>query len=556
METAIRNPEATPRGGGWTAVAQRHSRWISWVSIGVIVVGLLLMMKQLPLDDLLSQLKAWIAGLGIWGPVVYALIYVVATVFLVPASPITIAGGAAFGLVTGLVASSIASTVGAALAFLVGRYLARDKVARVARKYPRFGAVDRAISEGGWKIVALLRLSPAIPFNLQNYLYGLTAIRFWPYVLTSWLAMLPGAFMYVYIGYLGRASLEAAAEEGSTSVGKWVLWTVGLLATIAVTVYITRLARRMIKEQTDIEQAAPEGDQPAETDQTPHASERRWPWGATAAAVLAVLVLTTTVLSYTKAGVLKGLVGPPPVVPKEAYEVRPDGPSFDHTAFDRLLEKHVRSGGWVDYKGIREDEAKLDEYIAAVADAPFERMGRNEKLALLINAYNAFTIRLILDHWPVDSIKDIPSDKRWEDSRWEIGAHTWSLNEIEHEQIRPKFKDARIHFALVCAAVGCPPLREEAYQADRIDAQLQDQAEYVHSHGRWFRFDPGSGVVKLTKVYSWYRGDFEHLGGSVLDYAAQYAPELRRTLEEGRRPTIEWLPYDWSLNSVGNRPSS
>ena len=111
----------------------------------------------------------------------------------------------------GTIIVSLASTTGAALAFVIARYLARDSVARWVRRSPRFEAIDRAIGEEGWKIVALLRLSPAVPFNLQNYLYGLTKIRFWPCVLTSWAAMLPGTLMYVYLGVVGRAGLEAAS---------------------------------------------------------------------------------------------------------------------------------------------------------------------------------------------------------------------------------------------------------------------------------------------------------------------------------------------------------
>ena len=117
---------------------------------------------------------------------------------------VTVAAGALFGSVVGVVVVSLASTTGAALAFLVARYLARDAVLRWVRRNPRYDAIDRAIGEGGWRVVALLRLSPLVPFNLQNYLYGLTAIRFWPCVLTSWAAMLPGTVVYVYLGHAGR----------------------------------------------------------------------------------------------------------------------------------------------------------------------------------------------------------------------------------------------------------------------------------------------------------------------------------------------------------------
>ena len=229
----------------------RGACWLVFLgSLGVVL-------RTLPVGLLFGQLQAWIATLGVWGPLVFAAFYVLATVLLLPASLLTLAAGAMFGLGIGFLTVSLASTTGAACAFLIARYAARRKVERWARARPKFRAIDLAIDEAGWKIVALLRLSPAIPFNLQNYLYGLTGIKFWPCVLTSWVAMLPGTFMYVYLGYLGRAGAEAAAgDKGGTSAGMWTLRIVGFLATVAVTVYVTRLARAEINKQTAIDEAA------------------------------------------------------------------------------------------------------------------------------------------------------------------------------------------------------------------------------------------------------------------------------------------------------------
>ena len=181
-------------------------------------------------------------------------------------------------------------------------------------------------------------------------------------------------------------------------------------------------------------------------------------------------------------------------------------------------------------------------------------MSRDQKLALLINGYNAFTLRLILDHYPVKSIKDIPADERWDAERWTIGGQTWSLDQIENEQVRPHFKEPRIHFALVCAAVGCPPLRHEAYVADRLEEQLEDQATFAHTHERWFQFNPATNVLRLTSLYSWYRGDFEQVAGSAIHYAARYSPALTQALDVGSGPRIQFLDYDWSLNRKGTPP--
>jgi len=180
-------------------------------------------------------------------------------------------------------------------------------------------------------------------------------------------------------------------------------------------------------------------------------------------------------------------------------------------------------------------------------------LGRDEKLALLINAYNAFTLELILEHYDagkLESIRDIPN--QWTDERWVIAGKTFSLNQIEHEEVRPKFKEPRIHWALVCAAVGCPPLRAEAYTAAKLEKQLEDQTQYVHSHDKWYRLDQADNTVYLTQLYNWYGGDFEQVAGSVLKYVADYDPKLKQILEQGNPPRIKWLDYDWSLNSQEN----
>ncbi len=248
------------------------------------------------------------------------------------------------------------------------------------------------------------------------------------------------------------------------------------------------------------------------------------------------------------------LFGPPAVQSNEAYEHRSDGPTFDHSTFDALLRKHVDEHGWIHYKGFKEDGPALDKYLASIRNAPFDKLDRDEKLTLLINAYNAFTIQLIIENLPLDSIRDIPDAKRWDATRWNIGGNIWSLNEIEHEQIRPKFEEPLIHFALVCAARSCPPLRNGAYTADRLDEQLASQAKYAHTHDRWLRVDTEKETVHMTELYNWYAGDFEQAADSVLAFAASYNDVLARLLEQNPKPRIKWIPYSWDLNSVENRP--
>jgi uncharacterized membrane protein YdjX (TVP38/TMEM64 family) len=229
---------------------KRIPKAIRWASVAVIALGIVVILHRFPVEPAVRKLEDWSEGLGIWGPLAIGLLYVAAVVALLPGSALTLAAGALFGLIGGTIVASLASTTGAALAFLIGRYVARYRIQALLPRYPTFDALDTAISESGWKIVALLRLSPAVPFNLQNYLYGLTGIRFWPYLLTSWLAMLPTTFLYVYLGDLGREGLQAAAGNAkhSRSAAEWAMLIVGLPATVAVTVYLTRLAQKALRQ--------------------------------------------------------------------------------------------------------------------------------------------------------------------------------------------------------------------------------------------------------------------------------------------------------------------
>jgi uncharacterized membrane protein YdjX (TVP38/TMEM64 family) len=232
-----------------SAPKKRSVAAIKCATLVLAVIGAIVALRQFPVVTALDALEERIDQWGVWGPVAFGLVYVVAVVALVPASPLTLAAGAIFGPVIGTITVSLSSTTGAALAFLVARYLARDVIDRRLRHYPKFDAVDKAIGEGGWKVVAMLRLSPAVPFNVQNYLYGLTRIRLWPCVLTSWLTMLPGTMMYVYLGHVGRSGIEAAAGGGQTrSPAEWAIIAVGLLATVGVTLYVARLARRALRQ--------------------------------------------------------------------------------------------------------------------------------------------------------------------------------------------------------------------------------------------------------------------------------------------------------------------
>jgi uncharacterized membrane protein YdjX (TVP38/TMEM64 family) len=201
--------------------------------------------------DVLFRFASWVQSLGPWGPAVFILGYVVATVFLAPGWILTMGSGILFGLAGGTLYTLIGATLGASASFLIARYVARGPVERRIAGNPRFAAIDRAVGREGFKIVALLRLSPVFPFNLLNYALGLTRVRFLHYVAAS-VAMLPGTLLYVYygkaIGSLAALDRGAQVERG---VEYWIFLGLGLLATVAVTAYVTRLAGKALRKEIE-----------------------------------------------------------------------------------------------------------------------------------------------------------------------------------------------------------------------------------------------------------------------------------------------------------------
>ena len=237
----------------------RRGRLVVTLLAIVLGVGLLIVAGRY-LGGYVPRFAQWVQSLGVWGPVVFILGYAAATVAFVPGVLLTLAAGAIFGLGPGTVYTLIGATFGASLAFLVARYVARAAIEKRIAGNSRFQAIDRAVGREGFKIVALLRLSPIFPFNLLNYALGLTQVRFLSYF-AACAAMLPGTLLYVYYG-TAAGNLASALAGGGKQKGasSWVLLGIGLLATVAVTTYVTRLAGRALRQQI----GDAEGAQPAE----------------------------------------------------------------------------------------------------------------------------------------------------------------------------------------------------------------------------------------------------------------------------------------------------
>ena len=233
------------------------SKWVRIAVVaalaGVVLAGVLLF----PVDRWTLALVDWIRSAGPAGAALFAVAYIAATVLLLPGSVLTLGAGFAYGPALGLLLVSPVSVLAATAAFSVGRSIARGWVSRKVSGDPRFAAIDEAVGESGFKIVFLLRLSPVLPFNLLNFALGLTRVSLRDYVLASFLGMLPGTLLYVYLGSLVTSASEIAAGRGSAGVWQRALYVVGLVATIAATVVITRISRRALTRVLDRNRAAP-----------------------------------------------------------------------------------------------------------------------------------------------------------------------------------------------------------------------------------------------------------------------------------------------------------
>ena len=222
---------------------------LKFLAVVLALAALLGAARYLHLQALLRPALEWISHLGVWGPVVFVLIYVMACVLLVPGSLLTLGAGVVFGLVRGTIIVAIGATLGATAAFLVGRYLARDFVARKIAGDARFKAIDDVVAREGWKIVLLARLSPAFPFNLLNYAFGVTQVSLRDYFFASLAGMLPGTILFVYLGQLAGDLASLGQTERNRTSAEWALYGAGLLATVLLTVCLTRIAKKALNKR-------------------------------------------------------------------------------------------------------------------------------------------------------------------------------------------------------------------------------------------------------------------------------------------------------------------
>lgn len=227
-----------------------------------------------------------------------------------------------------------------------------------------------------------------------------------------------------------------------------------------------------------------------------------------------------------------------------------DSKPVTHEIWNGLLQKHVRADGFVDYKGFIKDSVTLNKYLRLLETAhPNDKnWSRNEQMAYWINAYNAYTVDLIVRNYPVESIKDIKNGVAFINSVWDIKfikiqGYTYDLNNIEHNILRPVFKDARVHAAINCASYSCPKLLGEAYTADKLEKQLDGSM-------RSFVNDPtrnkiSANKAEISEIFKWFKGDFERDAGSVREFLNRFSD-----VQISKDADISHLDYDWRLNEA------
>jgi hypothetical protein len=232
--------------------------------------------------------------------------------------------------------------------------------------------------------------------------------------------------------------------------------------------------------------------------------------------------------------------------------------AFDHShaAWDTELKLYVNSKGLVDYRSWKPKSAALDAYLQTLASANTTGWTRDQQLALWINAYNAITLRYILDAYPVASIRDI--DGVWKSKRATVAGRSLTLDSIEHQILRKDLREPRIHFAIVCASIGCPNLIPQAFRADGLSAQLDAAATAFVRNPQKVRLDAAREEIHLSRIFKWFGEDFEDFTGvsrywgktnGILSFVAKYLPKGSQRYVRGEKLDVEWLDYDWSLNT-------
>ncbi len=498
----------------------RLASWMNRLAFAGFTLSVLLLFGALPIEAWMESVRAWIGGLGLWAPLAYAITYAVATTLFIPASALSLAAGLVFGLWLGSAVVWVGANLATVTSFVIARYFARSRVEAMAQSRPRFAAVDRALGEEGWKIVALMRLSPVFPFTLQNYLFGVTAIRFWPYAVSSAVFMIPGTFLYVYLGYAGGQAAAVATGAPGTDVLKLVLQAVGLIATILVTVIVARIAARAIAKH------AP--DESPET--APAHGKGEVSLGKSAMILgIACLCAVASLVAFLARESIRERFGPPKVQLNELFAGATSSEAFEISIPGLRLGEHVDSQGLVDYGVLAANREALGDTILTAGWTYFEQRGQVGKHGLLGGDCNALTSRVILDRGRAGSIRSISVSEARAVERGEIAVGVHRL-------------------ALVRATFDRQTFRPDKLPGTDEDRHLRPEADETRTGRRSSQFDGSTGLAWLTPAVSRPAGRLDRVDGPVITEAARSARPLAQAVERSTVKGIPWLSHCGVLN--------
>ena len=451
-----------------------------------------------------------------WAPLIFVATYATATALAVPGTILTLAGGAVFGFYWGTLFNFVAANIGANAAFVLARTLGGDGVRRLmGDDSAALRKLDRVVGKHGFRGLLTLRLIPLVPFNALNFGSGLVALKWRTYAVATLVGILPGTAVYTFFAdSLLQGSLEASRDALYS-----VLLAGGLLLLLS---FLPAILKRL---------------------------GVRLPG-------MSAIVLPLVGLS---------LAGRP-ASPLQEAGARPQLP--DHSALTQVLATVVE-GPVVNYSRLAADPAGLERYIAALASterSALEAANRDDRLAFWINAYNACMLKRVIEHYPIRKAGGLLRLKnaaagRPENSVWQIddvftGAHCpvagadRSQDEIEHDIIRP-MGDPRIHLAINCAALSCPPLVPQAYRGATLDRQLDERVmAFVRDPAHFeVSLTDGTPTVTTNRVLDWFNEDFGGHEG-VLAFFAEYLDGADRDAVADPRAGLAFFDYDWTLNDT------
>lgn len=523
--------EVTGSAADSEAAASRGGAVLRLAAIVLILAGGFLVVRLTPAGEYLTR-----EGVGAaiehlrsnpWAPVIFVAVYAAATALAVPGTVLTLAGGAVFGFAWGTLYNAVAANIGANAAFGLARGLGRDAVRRLAGSDSKaLARLDAAVSRHGFQGLLTLRLIPLVPFNVLNFGSGLLPMKWSTYAAATAIGILPGTAVYTFFA---EALLEGSQGASRDALARLLL-AGGLLALMS---FLPAILKRL---------------------------GVRLP-GATGLAVAATLAT----------GATASAVAAQQPTPEHGAAGLPD-----HDALTRVLASAVENGS-VNYLRVAEGYGRPNglvaylERLAATDPAALRAAPASDRLAFWINAYNACMLKRVVEHYPIEPAGGLrglrnraagrPANSVWQIKDVFTGPHCpvagtlRSQDEIEHEIIRP-MGDPRIHFAVNCAAISCPPLVAEAYDGAVLDRQLDQRvAEFMADPAHFSVSVVGRRpVARTNKVLDWFKEDFGGEAG-VLSFLAGYAEGATREALQHPDVRLEFFDYDWTLNDTAKDTS-